>query len=130
MSRTISTTARTAINNPQTSEVFLVLLEISHSSLASPIRAVNNWEDITSNEDLYTATAFNFTPPSQEDGVIGSSQLVIDNVDRSIVMAIRAINSPADITASIILADTPDVIEAGPWEFKLRNRAFIAMIKD
>ena len=121
MSREISNTARAAINAPETSEVFLVILEISHTSLPAPIRAVNNWQDITSNGDLYTATAFNFIPPAQEDGVISNSQLVIDNVDRAIVEAVRTITSPADVTASIILADTPDVIEAGPWEFKLRD---------
>jgi len=121
MSRNISNNARVAINSPQTDEVFLVILEISHTDLPAPIRVVNNMQDVVSNGDTYVATAFNFVPPSQQDGEIGRSKLVIDNIDRSIVTAIRSINSPADISASIILADTPDVVEAGPWEFKLRD---------
>jgi hypothetical protein len=121
MSRNISNTARIAINAPQTDQVFLVILTIDHPDLSSPMRVVNNKQSVISNGETYIATAFSFIPPAQEDGVISNSQLSIDNVDRLMVQVIRTISSPADISASIILADSPDVVEAGPWDFKLRD---------
>lgn len=124
MSRVISSAARAAINAPQTSEVFLIILEINHADLPSPIRVVNNNEAIISNGDTYLATAFTFDIPAQEDGTISNSRLSIDNVDRAIVQAIRSISSPPDISVSVILASDPDTIEAGPWEFKLRNTTY------
>ena len=124
MSRPISNTARAAINAPQTGEVFLLILEINHDDLPSPIRVVNNNEAIISNGDTYLATAFNFSIPAQEEGIISNSRLSIDNVDRAIVLAVRSIASPPDVSVSVILASDPDTIEAGPWEFKLRNTTY------
>lgn len=124
VSRQISSEARAAINAPQTSEVFLIILEINHDDLPFPIRVVNNNESIISNGNTYLATAFSFTIPAQEEGTISNSRLIIDNVDRSMVLAIRSIKSPPDISASVILASDPDTIEAGPWEFKLRNTTY------
>jgi len=119
--RNISTTATEAINSPETTEVFLVLLEIAHTSLPSPIRVVNNKQDITVLGEVFSASAFKFILPPQDDGVIGNSQLSIDNVDRRIVEAIRGIDSFPDVTATIVLASDPDFVEAGPWDFQLRN---------
>ena len=51
----------------------------------------------------------------------GNSQLTIDNVDRSIVQAVRTISGPATVSAKIVLASNPDYTEAGPWDFSLRN---------
>jgi len=124
MSRDVSSAARTAINAPQTSEVFLVILEITHDGLPAPIRVVNNNEAIVHDGDTYLATAFRFTIPSQEDGKITNSRLIIDNVDRVIVEAIRSIHTPPNVSASVILASNSDIIEAGPWEFKLRNTTY------
>lgn len=45
-------------------------------------------------------------------------QLSICNVDRSIVNAVRSVSGePITVTMSIVLASSPDVIEAGPITF-------------
>lgn len=119
--RTVSTTAREGMYASQTGEIFLVILEIDHPDLAQPIRVVNNNEAIVSNGDTYLATAFSFILPAQEDGKISNSSLTIDNVDRTIVEVIRTITSFPTVAASVILASDPDVIEAGPFDFQLRN---------
>ncbi len=110
-----------AINSQQTDEIFLVTLDITHEDLLSPIYVVNNRYNIVSNGKTYIATAFDFTLPSQEDGVLHNSTLVIDNVDRTILETIRSIDSAPTIEANIILASDPDIIEDGPREFTLRN---------
>jgi len=121
MARIVSATAQQAVNAPQTNQVFLVIVEITHTDLVTPLRFVNNNVDITSNGNVYTACAFNFTPPADEDGTIKNTQIIIDNVDRSITQVIRALVGPPSLSISIILADNPNDIEVGPWEFILRN---------
>lgn len=119
--RVISTTAQEAINASQTDQVFLVLLEITHSELTTPIRVVNNNESIISNGNTYYASAFNFSFPAQEEGTIKNSTLTIGNVDREIVRTIRSISTPPNVTASVVLASDPDVLEMGPFTFQLTD---------
>lgn len=117
----LSSRAKDAIVAPQTGEVFLALLEITHSSLSEPIRVVNNISNITHNGNTYIAAAFKLKLPSQQDSNENTCSLTIDNVDRTIINAVRSINTPATVVAKIILADTPDVVEDGPYEMSLRN---------
>lgn len=121
MSRTLSSATVAALLKQQTEQVFLILIEIDHADLASPIRLVNNNADVTSGGDDYTAAAFEFTPPVEVDGSIKPSTIAFDAVDRSIIEAVRSISSAPTVTAEIIRADAPDTIEAGPWVFYLRN---------
>ncbi len=119
--RSVTAVTKIALQSQQTDKLFLVILEIDHADLGSPLRMVNDTQSIVSNGDTYLPVAFKFTPPIEEDGTIRNSSLTVDNIDRAIVTAIRSIDSPADVEASIIRFDDPDVIEAGPWSFKLRN---------
>ena len=127
MSRNLSSVAVQALLLPQTDQIFLVILEIDHDDFGSPIRVVNNTEAITSNGNVYSPLAFHFSPPVEEDGTIRNSSIVLDAVDRSVIIALRAIDSPAPtVSASIIRAAAPDTIEAGPWDFSLRSVSYDA----
>jgi hypothetical protein len=127
VSRTVSSTFKAAFFGQSTSEVALVLLEIVHTDLPATICLVNNTADVTSNGTTYTAFPFKINVPcDDEDGVIPKVQLEICNVDRSIVEAIRTIDSPPTIRAALILASDPDTVEAGWWEFTLRDTTYTA----
>lgn len=120
MSRNLSSATIQALLRQQTNKVFLLLVEIDHADLASPIFLVNNYESVVSNGDTYIAASFAFTPPVEEDGTIKNSRITFDGVDRSIVEAIRSIDSAPTVDASVIRAAAPDTVEAGPWSFYLR----------
>ena len=124
MSRTLSSGTLEALLAPQTEQLFFVIVEIDHTDLGSPLRIVNNTEAVVSNGDTYQPLAFKFTPPVEADGTIKSAAIVIDNVDRQLVEAMRTILTAADVTASLIRGATPNVIEAGPWAFKGREASF------
>lgn len=126
MSRTLSNAALQAIYSQETNQVFLILLMINHEDLALPIRVVNNYQAITSNGQTYVPYAFEFDPPDEREGVITSAKLIIDNIDRSIVAMIRSLTTAPTVTVSIVLADSPDTIEAGPNEFQLKNISYNA----
>lgn len=124
--RELSNNAKIAVTSNSTSEVFLPLLKIEHEDLAEDLFFVRNMEQIVSNGNTYLPCAFDINLPAEKDGQINTATLSIDNVDRVIVTAIRSITSPALITVSIVLASDPDVLEAGPLEFTLRNVSFNA----
>ncbi|MGH6879272.1 DUF1833 family protein [Hypericibacter sp.] len=108
---------------PETDEVFLQLLTIDHSSFSQPIRVVHNNEDVVSRGNLYTAYPFDITLPDDDGQKPPEVTVRIDNVARDIVLAIRMIpaGAPPTITLEVIMASTPNTVEAGPYGFTLRD---------
>lgn len=123
LSRNLSLRARKAFFAQQTDECPLICLEIDHADLAEPIRVVNNFESITSNGNEYVGFPFRCRLPSESDQ-ISRVTLEIDNVSREIVQSIRQLATAPTVAMFVILADTPDVIEAGPFYFTLRHTRY------
>lgn len=123
MSRSTSATFRQAVFAQETGEAFLLLLTIQHADIGTPdtLYFVNNRENITSNEQVYTAYRFKINLPNDEEDRLSQIQLLIDNVDRSIVEAIRSLTGEPTVNLYVILADSPDTIEAGPFEMTMRS---------
>ena len=123
MSRSVSATFQAAVNAQETSEVFLVLLEIYHADIGPPttLYFVNNYEDVVSNGNTYTGFPFGINLPADIDDRLPEVQLSIDNIDRSIISEIRGLSGPPTITLKVILASTPNTIEAGPFDLTLRR---------
>jgi hypothetical protein len=120
--RSISATAKRAIFAGQTGEVFVCLLTLSHPSLDVPIRVCNDAVSVTSNAVEFIPYPFQLVLPDEDDGVAPQVTLEIDNVDRQIVAAVRRANGePISVELSIVLASQPDIVEAGPFSFKLRS---------
>ena len=119
--RNISTVAKKAVYASQTEQIFLMLLEITSSDWGGTLYVVNNNQSVTHDSNTYLATAFEFILPAQEDGTISNSSLSISNVDRSIVEAIRTISTTPTVTAKMVLASNPEVIEGGPWVFQMTD---------
>jgi len=125
--RQLSQTALEAVLAPQTEQVFLVLVEIDHETLAGPLRFVRNTEPITHNGNTYDPVAFDINlPASGEDGTPRAS-ITIDNVDRRLTDTIRSVTSRPTITLKIVLASSPDTVELGPAEFKLERVSYDEM---
>ena len=127
MSRSLSSLAQQAIFAESTGEVFLLLLTISHASLSPSIRVVNNLQDITSGGNLFLAFPFQITLPQDRDDQPPKMKLSIDNVDRTIVTAVRTLTSPPTITLDVVLASQPNTIEASFPGFTLRNTTYDAL---
>lgn len=120
--RALSTAAKRALMAEETGEVFLPLLTISNLGDAQPtLRFVHNTEDIVSRGENYLACPFQMTLPEEREDQLAQVQIVIDNVDRSIVVALRKLQTVARVVLEIVLASSPDVLEAGPFNFSLRD---------
>ena len=108
----------------QTGEVFLSICSITHASILNgPLRVVNDLQGLTSNGNVYAAFPFQVTLPA--DGLDGSPRvrLVLDNIDRTIVQAIRSIppGEPPTVQVDLVLASQPDVVEISFPNLTLRN---------
>lgn len=121
MSRNVSATARAALYAAQTDQVFLQLLEIDHASLEDPLRFVNNTESIVHGGNTYLPFPFRIDLPDEREDTITNARLTIDNVDRQIVIAVRQLATAPTLTWKLVLAASPDTVEAGPFDFVLRN---------
>jgi hypothetical protein len=95
--------------------------------LPIPIRLVADTVDLV-RDDLpdvavtYSAMEFEVTAPDQSaDDPISFAQLVVQNVDRGLMVSARTANNPLDVDVKLVVQSDPDtsVMELGA--FKWRN---------
>lgn len=121
MSRTISDSSKAAFYGSETDDAFLILLTIDHDDFVSPVRVVNNSEDITSNGELFIAFPFLLELPKDTDALAPQATLTIDNIDRQIITSLRSIASAPSIKIEIIRAADPDTVEVSYDGMLLRD---------
>lgn len=111
-----------AMFDEETGDGLLALLTIEHAALATPIRVVNNWEDITSNGESYTAFPFDIVLPGSEAASATTAQLEIDNVSTEIIAAVRsASGDPPTVTILVVKLSDPDTVEITYPALQMRN---------
>jgi hypothetical protein len=121
MPRNYSAHFRSRINATAADEAPLILLEIAHPTLATPIRVVNDTQDLVSNGNLYVGVAFAIWLPDDIEGQMPRARLAIDNVGRELVEPIENSGGAQGATVRVmqVLRSQPDVIE---WEATLDMR--------
>lgn len=125
MPRQISQNFRNQLNSTEVYDVPLILLDITHTSIAPEvIRVVNNNENIVYGGNTYLATSFTFIPPETEGESLSNAKLSISNIDRRFIALFRTITGAPSVTAQIVLVGDTVVREAGPWEFKLSQVSY------
>lgn len=127
MPNVVSATMRDAAYAPETGEAPLALLTIDHPELTTPIRLSSDAVNTLSRGDTYIALPFRAVLPNDNEEAT-RSRLEIDNIDRQIVEALRSISSPPKVTMEIVLASTPDVVEAGPFDFELQEARYDVLV--
>jgi len=82
--RQYSSAARENLLATSANEPFLVLLEITHSDLAVPIRVVNDTQSIYLNDVEYIGCPFSVTLPDDVQGQVPQAKLEVDNIGRDL----------------------------------------------
>lgn len=111
-----------------TDEVYLLLITIDHPTFTTPIRVVNNTEDVVSNGNTFVALPFEAVLPTPGTP---TTTLKIDNVDREITDALIAADQAdgkPSVTLEIVVAQRPDVVELGPFPMVLDNAPFDQLV--
>ncbi len=121
MSRSLSSLAQQSLYAAETGDAFLVLLTLSHPDLSAPICVTSDALPTVSNGVTFVPFPFDLALPNDLDAKSYRARLVIDNVDRQIVTAVRSVTTAPDILIQIVRAATPDTVEAAFVDFKLTN---------
>lgn len=127
MSRSTSVAFRSAVNAPETGEAPLLLLTIDHSTLGTPLRFTSDAVDTNSRGNTYISYEFKIDLPTDTDDDFPRAQITIDNVSRAIINTIRSIQDPPTITMEVVLASSPDIVEASWTDFELEKATYNAM---
>jgi hypothetical protein len=120
MSRSLSPEFISEIFAQESSDPFLMLLTIEHSSF-STIRLVANGEDVVSRSQTYTAFPFNLTLPVDDGETQQQVSLSLDNVGLDLIEDFRSITTPPTCKLEMVLASNPDVVEVEIPQMKMLN---------
>lgn len=119
--REVSATALQAMLAQETAEVFIALLRIEHADLAAPVLLAYNTEPVVRTDGTYLPYPFKINLPVQSDEEVPDVTLTVDNTDLEVNDKIRTLVGKPDVTFMVVLASSPDTVEAGPFALKLAN---------
>ncbi|MFG1247611.1 DUF1833 family protein [Xanthobacter flavus] len=107
MRRLIPSSLRRVLDLQESGVALIGFLAISHASLATPIRVASDGVDYLWQDERWIGFPFKFALLS--DGEAGPrTQIEVQNVDRKIGDALRAITSPARVQIDILAASEFD----------------------
>lgn len=116
-----------AVHARVTGEVPLILLTITHDELTTPIRVVDNTEDIISRGDVFLKAHFKAVFPSEEDGSPPMTKITIPNINREILRILKSVLTPAEVLMEVVLASSPDIVEMFFANFVLKDVDYEAL---
>lgn len=90
-----------------------MLLEISHASLTTPVRVVNDMQDLTSNGNLFIACPFRYVLPDDFENQLPKARLAVDNVGRDLMYWIEtsAGGNGSTVKMMQVMRSRPDTVE-------------------
>ena len=121
MTRDVTNAFIATCNAPQTDELFVLLVTIAHPDLPVSILLNTSGEDLVSNGNLYLACPLQVTLAEDSDDRPPQAKIVVDNIGRTPVAAVRSITSPPIVDLAIVKASAPDLIEASFSGFEMRQ---------
>lgn len=125
--RAVSINAMRAMLAQETGEVFLVCITITHPSITTQ-RLVNNTQPLVRAAGTYNPCPMQLTLPSERADQLPQVNLVLDNIDRTVLEQIRTITGVPAVTMEVVLASSPDTVEAGPFDFSLLSATYDVLV--
>lgn len=128
--RRLSLNARLAQEAEDSTELQVVLFRIDHPDLPAPIRlSTDNTERLASEPDVIYGTRSGWAGadpvsepylwviasalvPSDLEDTPAAGQIVLEALDREMVRLVRSFTSRATIAMAVVLAASPDLVEA------------------
>lgn len=127
--RRLSLTARRAQEDHSSGEVEVVLMEITHPEMDAPVRLSSDpterlsddppvyctrssWKGANPVLDPYLSIVASVLLPSDQEDDPAVAALVLENLDAGIPKLLRSFTTAATISIAVVLASSPDEIEA------------------
>lgn len=118
MPRSYSSQYKSTLAKVSMEESPLILLTINHPDLSSPVRVVNDTDNITSNGNLYLAYPFECILPDDYENRLPRARLSIANVGRDLMQWLETSDGGQGATATFqqIMRSRPDQVE---WQITM-----------
>jgi hypothetical protein len=126
VTRNLSSAAWASISAPETSEVWLAMVILSHPSFSDDIRLVRNTQPVTHNGNEFMPFPFDIALPDEEAEQLSVVNWSASNVSKELLDEFRAISGPIEGQIFWVLASNPDLIEVGPLELQIRSFSYNA----
>lgn len=110
----------------ESSDPFLTLVTLSHSSFPSDIRLVNNTVDITSRGLVFTAFPMKIRFPVDDGESVRDFSIDMDNVSLTLIEEIRSVTDFIGVKIEMILASLPDVVQISQGELRIQSLTYNA----
>lgn len=113
MARAYSAEYKSTLARVSAPESPRILLQIDHAELPTPVRVINDTQNLTSNGFDYIAFPFNIILPDDFENKLPKAQLTIDNVGRDLMYWLETTNGGAGSTATFsqVMRSRPNQIE-------------------
>lgn len=98
--------------SPNTGEVALFLLTFNHPTFETPIYLVNNVEKIYSRGLTFEPFPLDLVLPPDDGDTLPQVQITCQNASLELIDEIRNVPGPMSVKIELILASSPDYIEA------------------
>lgn len=126
--RSVSVTFREAVQAVETQEVALLLMRLEEETIPYPgLLFVDNPTSISSDlggdllaSETFIPMHFRVDLPVDDGQNPGEMSITIDNIDALIGEAVANAVLPT-ISVYLVLASSPDTVEAGPWVFTFES---------
>lgn len=125
--RSLSSAAKSGIFAQTTDRCFLTLLTLTHASFSTnPLRFVNDYAAIVSSGRTFNPLPFEVTLADETSEKPPEVRLVMDNVAQAVIAEMRSITTPVEAQLEVVLLESPNTIEAGPFLFQIREFGYDA----
>ena len=126
-SKTVSAAFIAACNAQTTDDGLIVLIIIENSDLPEPIRLNGSGANVLSNGHTFLACPIQPTISDDSEDRPPQAKLTLDNIDRRLVAAVRAIRSPLLVTLQLVKISEPNHIEAEFTDFAMKEVTYNAL---
>ena len=127
--RLVSLNARQMLAAEASDEIEVLLFSIEHPDLEAPIRLSSDnterlsedpllyctrstWRDADPETEPYLFLMVSAVLPSDLDDAPASAQFVLENLDSEMVTLLRSFQAPPTVHMAVVLASSPDLVEA------------------
>jgi len=107
----------------ESDDPFLTLVTLSHANF-SPVRLVNNSENIVSRGETFLAFPFKIRLPMDDGESVREVNLEMDNVSLELIDEIRTATTPVDVKIEMILASMPNEVQIALEELKIQSVSY------
>jgi hypothetical protein len=111
---------REALYGADLNDAIVALLTIAHADFPV-LRLARNTEDVVSRGETYSGCAFRGTLPEDDGETLPTVKVTVDHVDQALTDALRSVAEGAEMTLELVLASAPDVVESGPYFFRVTS---------